>query len=406
MIIKDADDRSPDIATLRALSARHDCPPDTRKQVDQEIRFIQSGCKGEADATYELQFHYGTSKNWMVINDLRLECDGRVAQIDHLLINRFLEIYVCESKRFAEGIAINEHGEFAAFYGGKAVGVPSPLEQNNRHLAVLESVFKSGQVKPPSRLGFALMPSLLGFVLVSKNARISRPKKSTLKALDCVLKVDQLKSRIDKDIDGDNNVLLAAKLIGQDTLEEFARRLAKAHKPARFDWAARFGLPAVAPVAAVKAVSMEVSAGTAGDELSAPNKPPAAEPKKSKLICFSCGSPVAYNVAKFCWFNKPRFGGKVHNGQQRLVINDGETMKPNSEVELEDGNLVTISQFLSDQRYSTDTKYRCQAMFRESNSMNGILRKLDKGRVMHHDNGTGVTYWFELPPKFRLPRVT
>lgn len=34
-----------------------------------------------------------------------------------------MEIYVCESKRFGEGIAINEHGEFAAFYQGKAYGI-------------------------------------------------------------------------------------------------------------------------------------------------------------------------------------------------------------------------------------------------------------------------------------------
>ena len=60
--------------------------------------------KGEAEAAYEMEFHYGASKNWMVLHDLRLECEGRVAQIDHLLLNRFLEIYVCESKRFSEGV--------------------------------------------------------------------------------------------------------------------------------------------------------------------------------------------------------------------------------------------------------------------------------------------------------------
>jgi hypothetical protein len=33
---------------------------------------------------------------------------------------------------------------------------------------------------------------------------------------------------------------------------------------------------------------------------------------KQKLICYSCGALVAYNVAKFCWFNKPRFGGNIY----------------------------------------------------------------------------------------------
>lgn len=37
------------------------------------------------------------------------------------------------------------------------------------------------------------------------------------------------------------------------------------------------------------------------------------EPAKlnSKLVCHSCGATVAYKVAKFCWFNKARFGGNV-----------------------------------------------------------------------------------------------
>ncbi len=85
----------------------------------------------------------------MVLHDLRLECDGRVAQIDHLLMNRFLEIYVCESKRFAEGVAINDQGEFSAFYGSKPYGVPSPVQQNKRHMVVLESV--TSAMRAPNR---------------------------------------------------------------------------------------------------------------------------------------------------------------------------------------------------------------------------------------------------------------
>ncbi len=310
MIIKEADDKTKDIDALRTLAARPDALPDTRKKIEQEIRNIQSGMKGEAEASYEMEFHYGASKNWMVLNDLRLECGGRVAQIDHLLVNRFLEIYVCESKRFSEGVAINEQGEFAAFLGSKPYGIASPLEQNRRHMAVLEAVFKTGQVALPTRLGFAIKPSLHGLVLVSKTARISRPKVK-IDGIDMVIKNDQLKARIDRNIEKDNNILGAAKLVGQDTLEDFSRRLAAAHKPISLNWAAKFGLPASAPatVATVRpAANAEPvfvatqPAGTLGVS---------EESKRSKLTCSSCGNAVAYNVAKFCWFNKPRFGGKV-----------------------------------------------------------------------------------------------
>src|SRR5574338_1618493 len=123
MLIKRADDKTKDLDTLRALAARPDASVETRRRIEQEIRNIQAGIKGEEEAAYEIEFHYGASKNWMILHDLRLECSERVAQIDHLLINRFLDIYVCESKRFAEGVSINERGEFTAFFNGKAYGI-------------------------------------------------------------------------------------------------------------------------------------------------------------------------------------------------------------------------------------------------------------------------------------------
>lgn len=318
MLIKQADDKSRDIEILTTLATRPDASADVRKKVEQEIRNIRSGMKGEAEAAYEMEFHYGASENWMILHDLRLECEGRVAQIDHLLLNRFLEIYVCESKRFSEGIAINEQGEFAAFYGSKPYGVPSPLEQNRRHMVVLESAFKSGQVPPPKRLGLTLMPLLKGLVLVSKTARISRPKVK-IEGIDQVVKNDQLKARIDRDIGSANNPLLAVKIIGQDTLEDFAQRLAAAHKPVLFDWPAKFGLRAVPPPATVKPTSKaaQVVAPTQslakvapiGEESIAITEQ--SELKKSKLVCFTCGVTVTYTVAKFCWFNKAKFGGNV-----------------------------------------------------------------------------------------------
>ncbi|BBE50682.1 hypothetical protein OYT1_ch1122 [Ferriphaselus amnicola] len=132
MLIKKPDDKTRDMEFLKGLAARPDVSADVRKNIEQEIRYMQSGMRGEAEAAYEMDFHFGASKNWMLIHDLRIECEGRVAQIDHLMLNRFMEIYVCESKRFSEGVGINEHGEFSAFYGGKPYGVPSPLEQSGR----------------------------------------------------------------------------------------------------------------------------------------------------------------------------------------------------------------------------------------------------------------------------------
>jgi len=66
-----------------------------------------------------------------------------VAQIDHLLINRLLDIWVLESKHFAEGVSINDHGEWTGFSGGRPYGMASPIEQNRKHVAVLEQVLRT-----------------------------------------------------------------------------------------------------------------------------------------------------------------------------------------------------------------------------------------------------------------------
>lgn len=323
MIIKEADDKKPQIAALQTLMARTDCTFDIRKRIEQEIRNILAGIRGEEEAAYEMKVHYGQSQNWMVLHDLRVEHGGLVAQIDHLLINRWLEMWVCESKHFSEGIAINDHGEFSAFFGSRPYGVASPIEQNNKHILILKRLFDSGVVPLPTRLGFTLKPDLKGLVLVSKGARITRPKKK-IDGLDCIIKNDLLFKTIDKAIDGNNNVLLMAKIIGQDTLQTLAQEIAKLHRPSQFNWSAKFGLPETppaqppkapepaAPVAPreVPAAQPRVTVPAAAEEAASPSSDQSMKPKQ-KLVCHACGALVSYAVAKFCWFNKPRFGGHI-----------------------------------------------------------------------------------------------
>lgn len=315
MIIKHADDKQTDLNTLQNLLSHPDADAATKKRIEREIRNIQAGIRGEREAAYELQVRWGGSKNWMILNDLRIEHNGLVAQIDHLAVNRWLDTWVFESKNFSEGVAINEHGEFSAFFGGKPYGVPSPIEQNNKHILILQRWFDSGTVNLPTRLGFTIKPALKSLVLVSKNARISRPKNN-VEGLSCVVKIDQFFKTIDKALD-DSSPMIMAKIISQDTLEQLARDIAKQHRPAQFDWAAKFGLSATMktvpamPPPSTRATAVQVAEV---DKPSAKEKLVDVEtPKpKQKLVCHACGVSITYNVAKFCWSNKSRFGGNIY----------------------------------------------------------------------------------------------
>jgi hypothetical protein len=219
MLIKSADDKQPQLEALAALLARSDLGPETRRRIEQELRSVRSGIVGERDAAYQIDFDFGPTPNWMVVHDLRLEVDGRVAQIDHLLLGRTFDLWVCESKHFAQGVGVNEHGEWTAYYGREGRGIPSPVEQNRRHTAVLKDVFSNGLVWMPSRLGIRVRPSIQSLILISTDARISRPKGKAARKVDglhSVIKADQLRRTIEKlddAISGPAAVVSLAKVV-------------------------------------------------------------------------------------------------------------------------------------------------------------------------------------------------
>jgi hypothetical protein len=296
--IKAADERASHIAALERLLDRPDAPTATRSRIEGEIRRIQAGAKGEANAAYEIELWFGRSKNYATIHDLRIEVDGLSAQIDHLIIGRLADIWVCESKHFAEGVSVNEHGEWTRWWHGRQEGIPSPIEQNARHIHLLRRVFDDGFVPLPRRLGLVPMkPEFQSLVLVSNNARIGRPRKR-VEGLDQVIKAERLRTHI-MEAGEKTPAHKLARVMGTEGLERFARDLAALHRPGTIDWEARFGLP------------KEVVS-------SAPTAPP-AEPdavaqkmRGSGHRCASCGAAVSFAVVKFCWNNKNRFGGAIY----------------------------------------------------------------------------------------------
>jgi len=311
MIIKQADDKQSDLSILKKLLTHPDADVAKKKRIEQEIRNIQAGIRGEEEAAYEMKVHYSESKNWMIIHDLRIEHGGLVAQIDHLIINRFLEMWVCESKHFSKGIEINEYGEFSAFdFDGKPYGVPSPIEQNNKHILILKRIFDSNAVKLPTRLGFTIKPSLKSLVLVSKNARITRPKVK-IDGLDCIIKNDQLFKTIDKATD-DSNRLLIVKTIGQDTVEALAKEIVKLHKPIQFNWLAKFSLSSPSQVLATPAPVVQAQKQSISQTAQSIATTEDSKKPSQKLICYSCGASITYNVAKFCWGNKLKYSGNIY----------------------------------------------------------------------------------------------
>jgi len=224
MLIKTRDDDATYIQSLERLAAGEGKQAQDAKR---ELRNRKAGARAEEEAAYLLDFNYGQSPNWAVIHDLRLEVDGLVAQIDHLLINRFLDVYVLETKHFHAGVKINDDGEFLRWNDFKRTyeGMPSPLMQNTRHVQVLVHAFKC--VELPRRLGFRVEPRITPLVLISSKARIDRSRRYDSSAL---LKVDQFVERMAKYAD-ESSPLELARVVSSDTVRSIAEQLSHLHRP-------------------------------------------------------------------------------------------------------------------------------------------------------------------------------
>lgn len=232
MIIKEMDDRTDELAALD-VQAR-ESTGSVAKRAKEDLLIRRAGMKGERESAYLIDFHFKATANWFVIHDLRLEQDGRTAQIDHLLFNRALECYVLESKHFHAGLKITDEGEFLRWnsYRKTFEGMASPLAQNERHVAVLKDVFKAMEM--PTRLGLRLMPRLLPYVLVSPKSRIDRAAKFDSSA---VIKADKIRQQFVENLDSETTletVFSAARYVSAATARDIAERLAALHRPVRW----------------------------------------------------------------------------------------------------------------------------------------------------------------------------
>lgn len=290
MILKSKDSRQEEIKELHRLLG-FNLSAKQRFFVKRELKCLQSGESNELNSAYYLDFRYKDSPNWAVIHDLRIEHRGRVAQIDHLLINRFLDVYVLESKNYYYGIKITPEGEFLVWNGKGYEAIESPIEQNARHVQALQMVVEDRNLAP-RRLGFAIPISYRNRVLLSPTSKILRPETAPFD-LSCIVKADAFVSYIEREMDK-KSFVEAPKLIGSDTLRDFAEKLVRLHRPGSFDYIAKFRVVDQGPAAVRPEVSVQ----------------PALKEDGSKG-CQKCGVEVDKKVVYYCNINKARFGGQI-----------------------------------------------------------------------------------------------
>jgi Nuclease-related domain len=142
MLIKTKDSVASALNELQRLLHTPLLSNDHQRLIKDEITKIKADDRGEREAAYHIDFKLKDSKNYAVIHDLRIEHGGRVAQIDHLIVGRWFDIFIVESKNMSGSLRVCANGEFQVYARGGWRGLASPVEQNNRHIQVLSSLIK------------------------------------------------------------------------------------------------------------------------------------------------------------------------------------------------------------------------------------------------------------------------
>lgn len=288
MILKHKDDPASHIRELERLLGLPNITKQQRTDLERELDMFRAGLAGEKEAAYHVDFHWKDGKNSAVIHDLRIEHEGRVAQIDHLILMRTLDCHVLESKGFNSQVRVSETGEWEVRtkFGWK--GILSPVEQNRRHIEVLQEFIRNHNLAP-KRLGISLPLRFHNWVLVSPRCQFKR----TGGDWDKVVKMDMFEKRFGECVDESgflDTLASISKLVSGETVNGLGRSLVAAHKPHVCDFAARFGIFPVTDQTSTKVQS-------------------AASPAERR--CDECSAVIDAQVVKYCRANRNRFQGRV-----------------------------------------------------------------------------------------------
>lgn len=321
MLIKPPDDKSKRLKLLRELQQSDFLDERQKYWLRDELRRLEPGIAGERDAAHYLDMSFSESKNHAVLHDLRLEADGQVAQIDHLVVDRTLCFYLLETKTYKGSLEINEHGEFLVEYSGeRRYGIESPLEQSRRHETVLKKVLE--RLGICGRVGTA--PRFVHVVMVHPKAIIRRPDPKDFDT-SMVIKADQFATWHTKVVD---KMGAGAALVGilnarsRNTVMEWGELLKAEHRPTNPLDLPDFMKPQKAPLQPIAPVAPPIVQAAEASTVA----PSAVGESEAIPSCAICGKKLSPAVEKFCRDKAKRFGGKLYCYEHQAEVTKRATV--------------------------------------------------------------------------------
>jgi Nuclease-related domain len=237
MLIKDRDPAEKAVAQLTDLLS---LPLSSTKKflIERELKRLNPNGNVARTAFHFINFYCANCPDWAIIHDLKIESNGLAAHIDHILINKFLDFHLFESRNYNDNLKITADGEFLVFDGSCYQSIDSPLEENKRRAQVLTDLLVENSILP-KRLGISLKPKIASYVLVCPGANVLRPPESVCDT-SSVVTADYLTKTLLRQLERlkktFERIKSLPKSFKQDTLAKVAAKLAAMNKPDRVDY--------------------------------------------------------------------------------------------------------------------------------------------------------------------------
>lgn len=237
MLIKDRDPAEKAVAQLTDLLSLNLSSP-KKFLIERELKRLTPAGNGARTASHFINFYCADCPDWAIIHDLEIESNGFATHIDHILINKFLDIHLFESRNYNYSIKITAGGEFLVFDGHQYQSVDSPLEENQQRIQVLADLLTENKILP-KRLGIPLKPKISSYVLVSPGTEVVRPPE-TVYDTSSVVSADYLTKTLLRQLERLKRTFERIKRLPKafktDTLVKVAGRLAALNKPNLIDY--------------------------------------------------------------------------------------------------------------------------------------------------------------------------
>ena len=217
-LYKEFNENSPIITNLTRLAESND-PNIDKKKVESHLKLFSIGHAGEKNVLFELQH---SMLPLVILHDVYLEYGDYHAQLDFVIITHKF-VLILEVKKLFGNITVTDNGEFQRVItkNNRVInkeGMYSPINQVERHVAILEKLLKDNGVKGNCPVKYAV-------TFANPKTILDISQKAPENIRTNVIRHDQIKTYVKNALEKKSPVSLADQQLYEiaDTIQKYSK---------------------------------------------------------------------------------------------------------------------------------------------------------------------------------------